>query len=227
MFSASLWLAAATFAGLALGLIREILLVQLWGASGVTDALVLALFVPDAVRIALAAGLLAAAAVPIWRVLDEPVRRHQWAAIQTLNGLLMSAIVATLLSQTAGLWVDLLGPGLAGNRHALAVRLFAILVWTLPWLSLHGLLSVFHQASQRFLLQGLGAVFFSGPCVLYLAIMNINAQPESFANWVVVGSALMAVPLLPHAWRRAGGLGRGSYPLPMSAPYINEFGRYW
>ena len=62
MFGSTLWLTLATLAGLALGFAREWLLVASWGAGARSDAFLVALFLPEALRMTLAAGLLSAAA---------------------------------------------------------------------------------------------------------------------------------------------------------------------
>ena len=67
MFGSTLWLTLATLTGLAAGFAREWLLVAAWGASGRSDAFLVSLFLPEALRMALAAGLLSAAALPLYQ----------------------------------------------------------------------------------------------------------------------------------------------------------------
>ncbi len=67
MFGSTLWLTLATLTGLAAGFAREWLLVAAWGAGGRSDSFLVALFLPEALRMALAAGLLSAAALPLYQ----------------------------------------------------------------------------------------------------------------------------------------------------------------
>jgi len=64
MFGSTLWLTLATLAGLVAGFAREWLLVAAWGAGSRSDGFLVAVFLPEALRMTLAAGLLAAAALP-------------------------------------------------------------------------------------------------------------------------------------------------------------------
>lgn len=64
MLGSTLWLTLATLTGLAAGFAREWLLVAAWGAGGQSDAFLVSMFLPEALRMSLAAGLLSAAALP-------------------------------------------------------------------------------------------------------------------------------------------------------------------
>ena len=75
MFGSTLWLTLATLAGLVAGFAREWLLVAAWGAGGRSDGFLVAVFLPEALRMTLAAGLLAAAALPLYQQRD-PQRQH-------------------------------------------------------------------------------------------------------------------------------------------------------
>ena len=65
MLRATFWLTLVTLCGLLLGFAREWLLVAAWGAGARSDAFLVAMFLPEAVRMSLAAGLLAAALLPL------------------------------------------------------------------------------------------------------------------------------------------------------------------
>ncbi|KPA95964.1 hypothetical protein PF70_04024, partial [Pseudomonas asplenii] len=52
MFGSTLWLTLATLTGLAAGFAREWLLVAAWGAGGRSDSFLVALFLPEALRMA-------------------------------------------------------------------------------------------------------------------------------------------------------------------------------
>ncbi|MDZ4337600.1 MAG: lipid II flippase MurJ, partial [Pseudomonas sp.] len=111
MFNSTLWLTLATLAGLAAGFAREWLLVAAWGAGSRSDAFLVALFLPEALRMTMAGGLLAAAALPLYNLRNN-VAQQRW-----LNGLspwllLCALLLAGLFALGAPLWVQLIGPGL-------------------------------------------------------------------------------------------------------------------
>ena len=64
MLGSAFWLTLATLLGLCLGFAREWLLVASWGAGERSDAFLIALFLPEALRMSLAGGVLSAAALP-------------------------------------------------------------------------------------------------------------------------------------------------------------------
>ncbi|MCD5364601.1 hypothetical protein LQT98_23290, partial [Chromobacterium aquaticum] len=66
MFGPAALLTLATLSGLLAGFAREWLLVAAWGAGGRSDAFLVAMFLPEALRTLLAGGLLSAALLPLW-----------------------------------------------------------------------------------------------------------------------------------------------------------------
>ena len=66
MLGSAAWLTLATLLGLCLGFAREWLLVAAWGAGERSDAFLIALFLPEALRMSLAGGVLSAAALPLY-----------------------------------------------------------------------------------------------------------------------------------------------------------------
>ncbi|WP_277373144.1 lipid II flippase MurJ [Pseudomonas sp. AA-38] len=200
MFNSTLWLTLATLAGLGLGFAREWLLVTSWGAGERSDAFIVALFLPEALRMALAGGLLAAAALPLYGQRDEQQRRRWLNAVSP--GLLLIALALwALLALAAPLWVRLIGPGLGEQARQVAGDSLALLAACVPGLMLHALLSIPLQARERFVLVGLGSLMFNLPAVAYLAWRGAASQPAELALACVLGSLLMPLSLLPSAWR--------------------------
>jgi murein biosynthesis integral membrane protein MurJ len=216
VFGSTLWLTLATLTGLAAGFAREWLLVAAWGAGGRSDAFLVSLFLPEALRMALAAGLLSAAALPLYQ---QRVARAQqdWLGAMIPRVLLCGLGVSVLLSLGAPFWVRLIGPGLVTDGYALAAGSLQWLAWSAPGFLLHALLCVPLQARSRFVLAGLGSLLFNLPPVVYLAVMRHAATPTGLASACLFGSLLMPAALLPslvrEGWRpwhisRAPGAGR-------------------
>ena len=199
MFGSTLWLTLATLAGLVAGFAREWLLVAAWGAGSRSDGFLVAVFLPEALRMTLAAGLLAAAALPLYQQRD-PQRQQAWLASLSPRMLGVGLALFALLALGAPLWVRLIGPGLDAAAHAQAAANLRWLAACAPGLVMHGLFSIPLQARQRFVLPGLGSLLFNLPPVLYLFIRGSSSDSAELAMSFFAGSVLMCLPLLVPVW---------------------------
>ncbi|OWY39912.1 hypothetical protein CEK28_03980 [Xenophilus sp. AP218F] len=200
MFGATLLLTLATLAGLLAGFAREWLLVAAWGAGARTDAYLVAMFLPEALRTMLAGGLLSAAALPLWQARAEPARAR-WLSGFAWHCLLLGAALGAALAVAAPWLVRMVGPGLAPASAAEAAGVLRWLAWLAPGLLLQAALTVPLQAGGRFLLAGLGSLLFNLPAVIYLRWAGRAADAAVLAQSFVLGSVLMALVLLPGNWR--------------------------
>ncbi len=216
MFGSTLWLTLATLTGLAAGFAREWLLVAAWGAGGRSDAFLVALFLPEALRMALAAGLLSAAALPLYqqRTADQ---QQRWLGALAPRLLLCGLGLSLLLSLGSSLWVRLIGPGLDADGYALAADSLRWLAWSAPGFLLQALFCIPLQARSRFVLAGLGSLLFNLPPVVYLAVQQHAATPTGLACACLLGSLLMPAALVPGVlrdgwkpwhWQHEAGAGR-------------------
>lgn len=199
MFGSTLWLTIATLAGLVAGFAREWLLVAAWGAGSRSDGFLVAVFLPEALRMTLAAGLLAAAALPLYQQRD-PHRQQAWLASLSPRLLGVGLALFAVLALGAPLWVRLIGPGLDVAAHAEAAANLRWLAACAPGLVMHGLFSIPLQARQRFVLPGLGSLLFNLPPVLYLFIRGSSSDSAELAMSFFAGSVLMCLPLLVPVW---------------------------
>ena len=199
MFGSTLWLTIATLAGLVAGFAREWLLVAAWGAGSRSDGFLVAVFLPEALRMTLAAGLLAAAALPLSQQRD-PHRQQAWLASLSPRLLGVGLALFAVLALGAPLWVRLIGPGLDVAAHAEAAANLRWLAACAPGLVMHGLFSIPLQARQRFVLPGLGSLLFNLPPVLYLFIRGSSSDSAELAMSFFAGSVLMCLPLLVPVW---------------------------
>ena len=200
MFNSTLWLTVATLVGLALGFAREWLVVSVWGAGARSDAFLVAVFLPEALRMALAGGLLAAAAIPLYAERDETARR-QWLAGVSPWLILCGLLIWAVLGLGASWWVRGIGLGLEDSARTVATESLAIMAACAPGLVLHALFSVPLQARERFILAGLGSLMFNLPAVAYLLAQGSAATAQGLAMACVAGSVLMPLSLLPSVWR--------------------------
>ncbi|WP_454254273.1 lipid II flippase MurJ [Pseudomonas sp. Marseille-Q8238] len=196
MLGSTLWLTLATLIGLVAGFAREWLLIDAWGASLRSDAFLVALFLPEAVRIALATGLFSSAALPLYQERDR-AQREAWLSALTLRVLGCALLIAGLFYLAAPLWVLLVGPGLSEEGRVLAGQSLQLLAWCVPGFLLHALLCIPLQAHARFVLAGLGSLLFNLPPVIYLAVAGEQASPSGLATSCLLGSWLMPLALFP------------------------------
>ncbi|MEA5667969.1 lipid II flippase MurJ [Stenotrophomonas sp. MH1] len=200
MFRATLWLTLATIAGLALGFGREWLLVDAWGAGARTDAFLVGMFLPEAIRMTLAAGLLSSAALPLYQQLAGE-RRVGWLSAQVSSLVLLGLALAVLLAIAAPLWVRLIGPGLSASAQHDASASLTILAASVPLLLLHALAAAVAQAQERFLVAGLGSFLYNLPAVVLLLLQRGSTDEHRLAWAFVLGAVLMLASMLPLLWR--------------------------
>ncbi len=223
MLRSSLVVTAGSVFGLAVGFVREILIVRTWGAGATADSILVAVFIPEAFRMLLAGGVLVSAALPLWLACEDRATRKAWSATLSLFTLgAVTILVATLLLlDDACIWI--IGPGLEQYARESALTLFHIAVFALPGLFLQALLTTQHHAKAAFLWPALGALMFNIPGVSYLLWAGAQATPRGFVISLVIGSLLTALPLLPRAWRndwRPFG--------PLQLTFIRDFwSRFW
>lgn len=200
MLGAASLLTLVTLAGLVTGFAREWLLVANWGAGARTDAFVIAMFIPEAVRSMLAAGLLTSAALALWQGRSE-AQRAPWFSQLSMVMALGSVVLAALVSLGAPWLVHGMGPGLPPARMQDTVSALRILAWSLPGLVLQAWWSVPRQAAGHFLLAGMGSLLYNLPAMLYLLWQRQQAQETLLSGAFVMGSIAMALVMLPSAWR--------------------------
>lgn len=193
-------LTLVTLAGLVTGFAREWLLVASWGAGARTDAFVIAMFLPEAVRAMLAAGLLTSAALALWQARSAAERSRWFSQLTVVLGL-GSIGLAVLISLGAPWLVRLMGPGLAAEPLAHTVSALHILAWSLPGLVLQAWWAVPRQASGQFLLAGMGSLLYNLPAMLYLWWRGPQAQEEMLSWAFVSGSVAMSLVMLPSSIR--------------------------
>lgn len=218
MFNATALLTLATLAGLFSGLAREWLIIADWGVGARSDALLVAMFLPEAIRTMLASGLLSSAALPLWQAM-APEKQWHWLAGQIRIWLVLGVILAAIIALCAPLLVRFIGPGLSAEQIVSATQALRYFSLVLPGLFLQALLTVPMQANNRFLLAGLGSLLFNLPAVIYLWVAGKQADTVPLALAFVLGSMIMVFVLLPSVWRMGWR--------PLLASHAGEFRQVW
>ena len=209
MLGAAGLLTVVTLLGLVAGLGREWLLVASWGAGAHTDAFLVAMFIPEAVRTTLGGGLLSSAAMALWQ--HKPMAaRPGWLGTLSLAMTVLSVATAALVCLGAPWCIRGIGPGLHEAEREQVTQSLRIMAWCIPPMVLQALWSVPLQASGRFVMAGLSSLIYNLPAVIYLACKRQAADPQALACAFVLGATATSLPLAvamhglglrPHHWR--------------------------
>ncbi len=162
-----------------LGMVRDIVLSGLFGASRATDAYYLATVVPRTIYDLIIGGQLNGAIIP---VLSEVVTKDGQKALWQLLSVLLSLVTAVLSLQVLVLIafapqvVALVGVGYDAPTQGLATELLRLTAPALIFLSLFALLSGALYALRAFTLPALAGAVFNGCIVLAMILLAPRLQ---------------------------------------------------
>lgn len=199
MFGTTSMLTLVTLTGLVAGFAREWLLVASWGAGARTDGFLIAMFLPEALRTMLAAGVLSSGALALWHA-REAHERPLWLGQMSAALGLIALALAAVLHLGAPLWVHLVGPGLGDAQRLLTESTLQCLAWSIPGIVMQGLWTVPLQAQGRFLLAGLGSLLYNLPAIAYLGLFRDQATEHGLARAFVLGGMAMMMVMAPSVW---------------------------
>jgi len=215
-------LAMGNIASRVLGLVREMVIAALFGASGAVSAFRVAAQVPNLVYDFLVGGMLSAALVPVLSrtasgeadngstpsASQADPQEALRVLVRTLIGIFGLALtVLTVALVAAAPWITrLLAGGFAQTDPSLLllttrmVRLMAPAVW---FFSMAGLLTAVLYALQRFSIPALGAALFNLGIIVVTPLLAHRVGILAAAGGVLAGSLLQCAVM---AWdvRRAG-----------------------
>lgn len=202
--------------GALLGLLRDLLLAGFFGATGETDAFLVAWTVPETASPLLIEGAMAFLMVPIFvRALSDPaglpgvVR----ATLPRISGVL--AVAAAVIALSAPALVHLVAPGLADAD--LAVRCTRITAVTVFTFGLAGYLGAALRACHAFGWQASIYVAYNVGILAAIALLRVPLGVTSAAIGVAIGSVLMVLVQLPSFARRLHPRGLASTVRPTVA----------
>jgi putative peptidoglycan lipid II flippase len=186
-----------------LGLIREQVKANLFGAGALVDAFTIATLVPRNLHDLLIGGMVDSALVPVFSDLAEHDRSILWELVNALIGLSMLVLAAVVLvvelfaPQVITLLTLLSDTTLPPEFTLLATQLLRITTPAVMFLSLSGIMVGLLYALKRFTLPAFAvAVFNAGIVVVTVAFHNrldINAMA---LGWLI-GAVLQVALLVP------------------------------
>jgi putative peptidoglycan lipid II flippase len=155
-----------------LGLLREIVLTYLFGASGAVDALQVAIIVPKAIYDLLIGGHINGAFVPVLSdVITTKGKKELWRVVSASISLVIAilALLVLLLELFAPQIVPLVAPGADIGTQRLAVDLLRLTAPALIFMSLFAVFSGTLFALRSFTLPAFAGVVFNA-CIVAVTL---------------------------------------------------------
>jgi len=184
----------------ALGLIRETVKADLFGATGMVSALEAATVIPTSLYNLLIGGVISSALVPVFSEYIPKGRRDDlWylaSSLMTWTTVVLSVLV--VLTELAASWVvKLPSGGLAAEFLQVGTRLLRISMPTVIFMTLSGILTGLLYALKRFTLPAFTAVAVNA-CVVGIALVfGRRWGVTSMAVGLLVGSVAQVLLQLP------------------------------
>ena len=193
-------LSLGNVASRALGLARETVIADLFGASGAVSAFRLASRVPTMVYDLLVGGMLSAAIVPVLSDLARPNRRDElWQAASAVLSLLVILLggVVIAIELLAQPLASLLGSGLEPELQAITARSLRILAPTILVFGSAGFLTALLYALRRFTFPAIAAASFNLGIIVAAPLLAGHIGIDSLSVGILGGSLVQLLIQLP------------------------------
>jgi putative peptidoglycan lipid II flippase len=202
---------AATGLSRVLGLAREVVAANYFGASGKINAFTIAFQIPNLVRALVADAALSSAFVPVFsELLEKGERKRAWRVASSLFWLMLLGLTAlTAIFVLVAPWIIGIF-GNPGHDRALAVGLSRVLFPIVTLLGVSGIVVGILNSYDHFTVPAISPVFWNVAIIAGLAIGVPQAQTMNTKLYVYAVSIVVATfiqVLLPLPWLR--GLDRG------------------
>jgi putative peptidoglycan lipid II flippase len=195
---------AATGLSRVLGLFREIVAANYFGARGPINAFTVAFQIPNLVRALVADAALSSAFVPVFsELLEKGEKARAWRVASTVFWLFL--LVVGAITALFILAAPVLMPPLTDAYDDLAVRLSQILFPIVVLIGLFGIVTGILNSYEQFSIPALTPVFWNLAIIIGLVIGVPRADSDSgklyvYAASIVVGTLIQF--LLPLPWLR-------------------------
>jgi len=194
-------IALGNVASRVLGLVREMVIADLFGATGLVSAFDVAARVPRMLFDLLIDGLVSSALVPVFSELAERDRDELWrvaSIMLSLATVVMSAGVL-LLELFAPQVAWLMAGGFETDMLADIARLMRITAPAVVFLSLSGITTGLLYALRRFTLPAFAAAVFNASMVVVALVLTgvLGWGIESLSLGLLVGSAMQVALQVP------------------------------
>jgi len=183
-----------------LGLVRQTVIADLFGASPHVSAFVAAARVPTMIYDLLIGGLLSAALVPVFSDYASPQKRqelwHIFSVVLSLAVVVLSLIVI-LLELLAPLVTWLLGGGFDAQLQAVTTRLIRIILPAVLFFGLSGMVTGLLYTLKRFTYPAFGAAIYNAGIITAALLLADKVNIYSLALGILLGAMLQLAIQLP------------------------------
>ncbi len=191
------------------GLVRDVVIADLFGASRAYDAYLIAFMIPHLLRRLLAEGALSSAFIPLFTERLRaygPARAARFANTVVTAALIFFIALVVLGILFAPFYVPFFADGFSAEQLELTIRLTQI---TFPFIALMGLAAIVMgvlNSYERFFAPAFAPVLFNvGVILSAFALMSLFAEPiYALAIGVLLGGLgqlLFQIPYLRGRWR--------------------------
>lgn len=184
-----------------LGLVREIILSNLFGAGAAVDAFKIAIIVPRSLYDLLIGGHVNSALIPVMSDYAHRDNREElWELVNALLGVVIIILIALVLiiEVSAESLIRVVGGGQRPETLDQAVEMLRLTAPALLFLSLFAVLSGLLYALRRFTLPAFGATVFNLMIVATTLIFAEQIGIRAAAIGWLVGAIVQAAIQLPH-----------------------------
>ncbi|MGD2176766.1 MAG: murein biosynthesis integral membrane protein MurJ [Anaerolineae bacterium] len=193
-------IAAGNVVSRVLGLVREIVKADLFGAGGNVSALDTAMALPKIIYALVVGGMINSALIPVLSDYAAPERRTElWRLLSLLLGVVTAAVCGLVLlgELLTPQLIRLSAGGLPLSDQQLATRLLRLMLPGVLFLSLASVLSGALYALRRFTLPAFTAAAFNLAMVVVAIALGNRWGVYSMAVGLLFGSFLQVVLQLP------------------------------
>ncbi len=193
--------ALGNIASRVLGLVREIILSNLFGAGAAVDAFKVAVIIPRSLYDLLIGGHVNSALIPVMSEYAHRKNREElWELVNALLGVVIIILIALvlLIELSAEGLIRLAGGGQRPETLDQAVNMLRLTAPALLFLSVFAVLSGLLYALQRFTLPAFGATVFNLMIVLTTLLFADQIGIQAAAVGWLVGAVVQVAIQLPH-----------------------------
>jgi putative peptidoglycan lipid II flippase len=193
-------LSLGNVASRALGLVRETVKADLFGASPYVSAFEVAAIVPTMIYDLLIGGLLSAALVPVFSDYASPQQRQElwriFSIVVSLAVVILSLIVI-LLELFAPQVAWLLGGGFDVQFQAVTTKLIRIILPAVLFFGLSGMVTALLYTLKRFTYPAFGAAIYNAGIITAALLLADKVNIYSLALGILLGAMLQLAIQLP------------------------------
>lgn len=196
---AALLIALGNIASRIIGLLREGVIAGTFGLSTAVDAFTAASSLTTILYDLLISGAISAALVPVFSEYAERDDAELWHVASTIINLalLVLLVLAALLIWQAPLVVGVLAGGFEPAIRDQATMMVRLLLPSVLFLALSGLITALLQARQRFLLPAFTTSAYNLGIILGVLLLTHTLGPLSMVVGVVAGALLQVILQIP------------------------------